>query len=197
MNADIRAAAVALTILTGLTGVVYPLVVTGIAAVVFPEQSRGSMIERGTTTWGSALVGQAFTSAGYLRGRPSAIGVPYDARSSSGSNLGPTNPTLDTLVRARIAALRASDPSATGLMPVELVTASGSGLDPHLSPAAALYQAHRIARARGLDPTAVVRLIRAHIAPRTFGILGEPRVNVLRVNLSLDSLSASPEIPRL
>lgn len=196
MKADIRAAIVALAIFSGLTGVVYPLVVTGIAAGIFPAQSRGSMIARGTTTVGSALVGQAFTKPGYLWGRPSAISVPYDAQGSSGSNLGPTNPKLDTLVRERIAALRASDSAATGPVPVELVTASGSGLDPHLSPAAALYQVRRIARARGLDSGAVARLVTTHIEPRSFGILGEPRVNVLRVNLSLDSLSASPENSR-
>ncbi len=196
MQSDIRAAVVALAIFTGLTGVAYPLVVTGIAATAFPSQSHGSMIANGATIRGSALIGQSFSKPGYLWGRPSAIGLAYDARGSSGSNLGPTNPTLDRLVRERIAALRASDSTATGPVPVELATASGSGLDPHLSPAAALFQVHRIAGARGLDSATVARLISAHIEPRAWGILGEPRVNVLRVNLSLDSLVASPEIPR-
>lgn len=194
--AGVRAAVMALLLFTALTGVVYPLVVTGIAAGAFPSQSRGSMIQGANGTRGSALVGQAFTQPGYLWGRPSAIGVAYDARGSSGSNLGPTNPKLDTLVRARIAVLRASDPAASGPVPVELVSASGSGLDPHLSPAAALYQARRIARARGIDSAAVARTITTYIEPRTFGILGEARVNVLRVNLALDSLAASLETPR-
>lgn len=196
MQSDIRAAAVSLAVFSALTGIVYPLVVTGIAATAFPSQSHGSLISSGTTTRGSVFIGQAFSTSGYLWSRPSAIGVPYDARGSSGSNLGPTNPKLDTIVRERIAALRASDAGATGPLPVELVTASGSGLDPHLSPAAALFQVHRIARARGVDSAMVARLISAHIEPRTFGILGEPRVNVLRVNLSLDSLSTPPVPPR-
>ncbi len=191
MQSDIRAACVALGLFTVLTGVAYPLVVTGIGATAFSSEARGSLIAVGGTTRGSALVGQAFSTPGYLRGRPSATGIPYDARSSSGSNLGPTNPKLDTLVRDRIAALRAADATAIGPVPVELVTSSGSGLDPHLSPAAALFQVHRIATARGVDSAAVSRVITAHIEPRTFGILGEPRVNVLRVNLALDSLTAS------
>lgn len=195
-RSDVRAAVVALAIFTGITGIVYPLVVTGIATTVFPSQSHGSMIRSDTTTRGSALVGQAFTRPGYLWSRPSAISLAYDARSSSGSNLGPTNPKLDTLVRQRMAILRASDPTATGPVPVELVTASGSGLDPHLSPAAALFQVRRIAQARGMDSTSIAQLIRSHIEHRTFGMLGEPRVNVLRVNLSLDSLTASPKTPQ-
>ncbi len=191
MQSDIRAACVALGLFTVVTGVAYPLVVTGIGAVAFASEARGSLIDVGGTTRGSALVGQSFTKPGYLWGRPSAIGIPYDARSSSGSNLGPTNPKLDTLVRERIAALRAADATGSATVPVELVTSSASGLDPHLSPAAALYQVRRIATARGLDSAAVARVVTAQIEPRTFGILGEPRVNVLRVNLALDSLTAS------
>jgi potassium-transporting ATPase KdpC subunit len=191
MQSDIRAAVVALGLFSGLTGVVYPLLVTGIATTAMPLQARGSLIRRGDTIRGSALVGQSFSAPRYLWGRPSAIRVPYDARGSSGSNLGPTNPTLDTLVRERVAALRASDSATAGSVPVELVTASASGLDPHLSPAAAMFQAARIARVRSLDAAAVARLITSFIEPRTLGILGEPRVNVLRVNLALDSLSRS------
>lgn len=195
MQSDVRAAVVALAIFSGLTGVVYPLVVTGIATTVFPAQAHGSIIRSDTLTRGSALVGQAFTQPRYLWGRPSAIGTAYDARGSSGSNLGPTNPKLDTIVRERMAALHASDPATNAPVPVDLVTASASGLDPHLSPAAALFQVPRIARARGMDTTSIAGLIRAQIEPRTFGILGEPRVNVLRVNLALDLLPASPKTP--
>ena len=187
MNSDIRPAIVSLAFFSALTGIVYPLFVTGIATTAFPSQSHGSMITHGDTTRGSALVGQSFTKPGYLWGRPSAISIPYDARGSGASNLGPTNPLLDSLVKARIARLRAADPTATGAVPVELVTSSASGLDPHISPAAAMYQVNRIAAARHIEAGSVRRIIEQLIEPRTFGFLGEARVNVLRVNLQLDT----------
>ena len=196
MNSDIRPAIVSLAFFSVLTGIAYPLLVTGIATTVFPSQSHGSLVTRGDTTRGSALVGQSFTTSGYLWGRPSAIGIPYDARGSGASNLGPTNPTLDSLVRARVTTLRAADPRAAGAVPVDLVTASGSGLDPHISPAAALYQVNRIAAARHIDAASVRRIIEQHIEPRTFGILGEARVNVLRVNLNLDAEVTPTTLPR-
>ena len=195
MNSDIRPALVSLAFFSVLTGVVYPLVVTSIATVAFPSQSHGSLIAHGDTTRGSELVGQSFTKPGYLWSRPSAITVPYDARSSGASNLGPTNPRLDSMVKARIATIRAADPTATGPVPVELVTSSGSGLDPHLSPAAALYQVNRIAAARHIEAGTVRRIIEQLIEPRTFGILGEPRVNVLRVNLQLDAYASPTAAP--
>ena len=195
MNADIRPALVSLAFFSALTGIAYPMVVTGIATTVFPSQSHGSMLTHGDTTRGSALVGQSFTKPGYLWGRPSALAIPYDARGSGASNLGPTNPTLDSLVKARIATLRAADPTATGAVPVELVTSSGSGLDPHVSPAAALYQVNRIASARHIEVASVRRIIEQLIEPRTFGILGEARVNVLEVNLQLDAFMSPTAVP--
>ena len=195
MNTEIRPALVALAFFSVLTGIVYPLVVTGISTAAFPSQSHGSLIAHGDTTRGSALVGQSFTKPGYLWGRPSAIGIPYDARGSGASNLGPTNPALDSLVKARVARLRAADPTATGPVPVELVTSSASGLDPHLSPAAALFQVNRIAAARHIDASTVRTIIEQLIEPRTFGILGEPRVNVLRVNLQLDAYVSPTAVP--
>ncbi|MES3036039.1 MAG: potassium-transporting ATPase subunit KdpC [Gemmatimonadota bacterium] len=196
MLTDLRAAALTLALLTAVTGVAYPLLVTGIAATAFPSQAHGSLLVRGDTVRGSALVGQAFTAPRYLHGRPSAIASPYDARTSSGSNLGPGNPALDSLVRARVAELRAAVDLAGRTIPVDLITASASGLDPHLSPAAAVLQVPRIAQARQLQPDRILQLIRRHIEPRTFGVLGEPRVNVLRVNLALDSLSTSSDPSR-
>ena len=193
MRSDLRAAVSALAIFTGLTGVVYPLVVTGIGATFFPAAVRGSLVITADTVRGSAFVGQSFTGAGHLWSRPSAIALPYDARGSGASNLGPTNPRLDSLVQAQIHRLRATASDSAAPVPVELVTASGSGLDPHLSPAAALVQVRRIAAARHLDSATVDRVIRSRIEPRTLGVLGEARVNVLRVNLALDSLAASPE----
>ena len=195
MNSEIRPALVALAFLSVLTGIVYPLVMTGISTTAFPSQSHGSLIAHGDTTRGSALVGQSFTKPGYLWGRPSAISVPYDARGSGASNLGPTNPALDSLVKSRVATLRAADPTATGPVPVELVTSSASGLDPHLSPAAALFQVNRIAAARHIDASSVRAIIGQLIEPRTFGILGEPRVNVLRVNLQLDAYESPAAVP--
>jgi K+-transporting ATPase ATPase C chain len=178
---------VLLVALSVITGIAYPLVVTGVGRLAFPRQSGGSLVVRDGRIVGSRLIGQAFDDPKFFWGRPSATGpVPYNAAASSGSNLGPLNPALHDAVAARIAALRAADPTATGKVPVDLVTASGSGLDPHISPAAAEFQVGRVARARGLDPAAVRALVARHTEGRTFGLLGEPRVNVLELNLSLE-----------
>jgi K+-transporting ATPase ATPase C chain len=170
-----------------VTGVIYPLVVTGIAQTVFPFQANGSLIVKDGKAVGSALIGQPFDDPKYFWGRPSATSPFADnAASSAGSNLSPTNQELVKAVQGRVDALRAADPGNTVPVPVDLVTASGSGLDPHISPAAALYQAPRVARERKLDPQAVRQLVARHTEGRTFGILGEPRVNVLALNLALD-----------
>lgn len=174
--------------LTLVTGVAYPLFVTGIARLAFAWQAGGSVIERGGRAVGSTLVGQPFSDPKYFWGRPSATSPhPYNAAASTGSNLATTNPALADAVAARVAALRAADPGHTDPVPVDLVTASGSGLDPHISPAAAEYQVARVARARGLSPELVRRLATGHTYGRTFGLLGEPRVNVLELNLALDA----------
>ena len=174
--------------MTLLTGLAYPFAVTGLASVAFPGQARGSVLEHRGQAVGSDLVGQAWTSPGYFWGRPSATAKPYDGASSSGSNAGPSNPALVTAITERVAALRAADPGNDAPVPIDLVTASGSGLDPHISPAAALYQVGRVARARGLSEDRVRALVMGAIEGRTFGVLGEPRVNVLRLNLALDEL---------
>ncbi len=187
MRTELRPAVVMIVALSMITGIVYPLAVTGIGRLAFPRQAVGSLIVRDGRVVGSSLVGQAFDDPSFFWGRPSATGpVPYNAAASSGSNLGPLNPALADAVKARIAALRAADSTATGPVPVDLVTASGSGLDPHISPAAAEYQVPRVARTRGLDPEAVRTLVRRHTEGRTFGLLGEPRVNVLLLNLALE-----------
>ena len=189
MRAQIRPALMALLIFTVLTGLIYPLVVTGIAQLVFPRQANGSLIVKNGQTVGSSLIGQQFDNPKYFWGRLSATGPnPYNASSSSGSNLGPTNPALLNEVKARIVALKAADPTNTQPIPVDLVTSSGSGLDPDISVAAALYQLSRVARLRGLNESAVRTLVDQNTQGRTFGFLGEPRVNVLQLNLALDGL---------
>lgn len=175
-------------VLTILTGVLYPLVVTGVARLAWPEKASGSVIERNGVAVGSALLGQPFEGASYFWSRPSATpGRPYDGAASSGSNLAAGNPSLRQAVGERVAALRSADPGNMAPVPVDLVTTSGSGLDPHITPAAAEYQVSRIARARGIDPRRVRELVAHHTEPRTFGVLGEPRVNVLELNLALDA----------
>ena len=187
MLSHLRTAIVSLALLTALTGVAYPLVVTGLAHVFFRDQANGSLIVRNGKPVGSALIGQPFDDPRYFWGRPSATSpFPDNAGSSSGSNLGPTNPDLGKAVQARVEALRAADPGNGAPIPVDLVTTSGSGLDPHISPAAALYQVRRVARARRVEEAAVQRLVAAHTEGRQLGLLGEPRVNVLELNLALD-----------
>ena len=187
MAAHLRPALMSLVLLTVITGVVYPLVVTGIAQIVFPFQANGSLIVKDGKVMGSALIGQPFDDPKYFWSRPSATSpFPNNAAASSGSNLSPTNPALITAVEGRVEALRAADPSNKAAVPVDLVTASGSGLDPHISPAAALYQVPRVARERKLAPEAVRALVDQHTEGRFLGLLGEPRVNVLALNLALD-----------
>jgi len=186
MKSLIRPAITLFVLLSAVTGVAYPLLVTGLAQGVFPDQANGSLIEVAGKPVGSALIGQNFTDPGYFWGRPSATSpMPYNAASSSGSNQGPTNPALVEAVKARVAALRAADPSNLLPVPVDLVTASGSGLDPHISPAAAYYQAARVARQRKLPEADVRALIAGQIEPPLWGVFGEARVNVLKLNLSL------------
>lgn len=175
--------------MTVITGIVYPVIVTAIGQAVFPHQANGSLIEKDGKTVGSKLIGQQFDAPGYFWGRLSATSPnPYNAQNSGGSNLGPTNPALADEVKGRLSALHAADPANTLPVPVDLVTSSGSGLDPEISPAAAAYQAARVAKARGLTAGQVDALIAQHTAGRQFGVLGEPRVNVLALNLALDQL---------
>jgi potassium-transporting ATPase KdpC subunit len=176
-----------LLVLSALTGVIYPLVVTGISRVAFPSASTGSLIVSDGKTVGSDLIGQPFDDPKYFWSRPSATSPqPYNGASSSGSNLGPRNPALADAIKDRIKALRDADPGNAAAVPVDLITASGSGLDPHISVAAADYQLARVAKTRGLAVDDVRRLVAAHTEGRTFGVLGEPRVNVLELNLALD-----------
>lgn len=189
MRTQLRPAIVAIVLFTLLTGAIYPMIVTGIAQAAFPHQANGSLVLQGNIVQGSSLIGQYFNDPRYFWGRPSATGrLPYDAAASSGSNLGPTNPILVETVRARIVAFKAADPLNVSAIPVDLVTASGSGLDPHISVAAAIYQAPRVAKARGMSEETVRNLLEQHIQSRQLGILGEPRVNVLELNIALDGL---------
>jgi K+-transporting ATPase ATPase C chain len=182
----------ALLVLTLVTGVAYPLIVTGIAQLVFPHQANGSLIRAGDKVVGSELVGQPFTDPRYFWGRPSATSpMPYNGGASSGSNQGPLNPAHKDAVEERIKALRDAGADPAKPVPIDLVTASGSGLDPHISPAAAEYQAARVAKARGLPEPRVRELIAQHTEGRQLGMLGEPRVNVLMLNLALDRGSSS------
>ncbi|WP_428423014.1 potassium-transporting ATPase subunit KdpC [Methylibium sp.] len=189
MKAILRPALVLFAALTLVTGVAYPLAVTGIGQALFPAQAAGSLVFRDGKPVGSSLIGQAFSDPKYFWGRPSATApMPNNAQASGGSNLGPSNPALVDAVKGRIEALRAADPGNALPVPVDLVTASASGLDPELSLAAVRYQAGRVARARGLSEAAVQALIEQHGEGRRFGFLGEPRVNVLALNLTLDAL---------
>lgn len=187
MSKELRPALVVFLLLTLVTGGAYPLVVTLIGHVAFGDEVEGSVIEVDGRSIGSRLLGQPFSSPKYFWSRPSATGpMPYNGAVSSGSNLGPLNPNLAVAVTERVAELRAADPGNARPVPVDLVTASGSGLDPHISVAAAEYQVARVARARNLDEATVEALVRAHTEGRTLGVLGEPRVNVLELNLALD-----------
>jgi K+-transporting ATPase ATPase C chain len=187
MKQHLRPTLVSLVVLTVVTGVAYPLVVTAIAQLVFPRQANGSLIVKDGKVVGSALIGQPFDDPKYFWGRPSATSpFAYNAASSAGSNLSPTNPVLVKSVQERVAALRAADPDNKVAVPVDLVTASASGLDPHISPAAAPYQVSRVAGARKLQPDLVREMVERHTEGRQLGFLGEPRVNVLALNLALD-----------
>jgi K+-transporting ATPase ATPase C chain len=189
MTAILRPAIVLFLVLTALTGIVYPLAVTAIAQVIFRDQAAGSLVMNGGRPVGSRVLGQSFSDPKYFWSRPSATSPqPYNGIASSASNLGPLNPALTDTIKARIEALKAADPTNTGPVPIDLVTASASGLDPDIRLAAASYQVVRIARVRGLDPAAVRTLIDARAQGRFLGVVGEPRINVLDLNLALDAL---------
>lgn len=191
MKHQLRPALMMLLTLTLLTGVIYPLAVTGLAQLLLPSLADGSLIIRDGKVIGSELIGQQFDDPKYFWGRPSATSpFPYNAAASSGSNLGPTNPAFIDAVRGRVSALRAADPVNDTPIPVDLVTASGSGLDPHMSPAAAEYQLKRVARARGLGENTLRDLVARHTEGRQLGVLGERRINILKLNVALDDLTA-------
>jgi len=191
-----RKSAIILGLMTLLTGVLYPCLVTGVAQLVFPYQSNGSILESGGRAVGSELIGQPFSEPGYFWGRLSATSrFPYNAASSGGSNFGPLHPGLEMAAAARIKALRTGDPRTTAI-PVDLVTASGSGLDPHISPAAAEAQVRRVAAARSMTENEVSNLVGQYVEPRQFGVFGERRVNVLRLNLALDAVCREGTPPR-
>ena len=189
MKTLIRPAVTLFILLSVITGLIYPLLVTGISQALFPEQAAGSLIERDGKRVGSRLIGQNFTGPKYFWGRPSATGpYPNNAAASSGSNLGPLNPALQEAVESRVQALREADPGNTQPVPVDLVTASASGLDPHLSPAGVLLQVPRVAKARGMAEAQLAAIVAAHTEDRQLGFLGDPRVNVLVLNVDLDRL---------
>ncbi len=188
MKTLIRPAISLFVLLSVITGLVYPSLVTGVAQLAFPAAAKGSLIIKDGKPVGSELIGQNFTEPKYFWGRSSATGpIPYNAAASSGSNQGPLNPALADAVKGRVEALRAADPGNTKPVPIDLVTASASGLDPHISPAAAEYQADRVARTRKLDANVVRRLVAQHTQGRDLGVFGEPRVHVFRLNLALDA----------
>ncbi len=191
---QLRPTIVVFVAMTLLGGLAYPLAVSGIAAAVFPSQAAGSLIERDGKIIGSRLIGQPLDDVKYFWNRPSATSPSYNAGASTGSNLGPINPALLDAVKGRAHALKAAHPTQTGPVPVDLVTASGSGLDPHISPAAAYYQVQRVAQARGLAEDKVRDLVARHVEPRDLGVLGEPRVNVLLLNLALDDRSVAADL---
>jgi potassium-transporting ATPase KdpC subunit len=193
MFAILRPALMVFIALSLLVGVIYPLLVTGVAQLIFPGQANGSLMTREGKPVGSELIGQPFDDPKYFWGRLSATpDFPYNSASSSGSNLGPSNPSLADAVKARVKALQSADPGNSSPVPVDLVTSSGSGLDPHISPAAALYQVPRVARARGISGERVLSLVEQSTEPRQWGFLGEPRVNVLVLNLALNHLQKNP-----
>jgi K+-transporting ATPase ATPase C chain len=196
MNMQLRPAIVSFIALSVITGLAYPFVITGLSKLIFPRQAGGSLIVKDGKVIGSEWIGQSFKAPKDFWGRPSATvdgdskPFPYNGANSGGSNLAPSNPDLAKAVQDRIAALRAADPDTPGPVPVDLVTASGSGLDPHISPASAAFQVHRVAKARGLDEAKVRDLVTAHIEGPQLGVLGESRVNVLKLNLALNELSS-------
>ncbi len=194
MIQQLRSALVVLIALTILTGVAYPLLVTGVAQAIWPHQANGSILQRDGKATGSELIGQSFTDPKYFWPRPSAASPAYNGTGGTGSNMAPTNPALAEVVKSRIAALRAADPNNTSPAPVDLITASASGLDPHITPAAAEYQLARVARARHLNEADVRRLVLRYSEQRDVGVFGEKRVNVLKLNLALDAATATPQL---
>jgi K+-transporting ATPase ATPase C chain len=192
MRSELRTALLSLVLFTILTGAIYPAVVTGIAHLAFRRQAEGSLISRDGKPVGSALIGQPFDDPKYFWSRPSATSPAYNGAASGASNLGPMNPALTDAIKDRVATIRAADPRATGPVPIDLVTTSASGLDPHITPAAAAYQVNRVAQARSLSADRIRDLVARYTEGRQLGFLGEARVNVLRLNLALDSLATTP-----